>query len=71
MPDAAISRYHPPHSIAPLKLVPGDSHGPNGPRNDMVVCRWSFCFALAVIAAGRRGHALALQWGVAFTGDYL
>ena len=32
----AISRYHPPRCIAKFKIVPGDCHGPKGPRNDMI-----------------------------------
>ncbi len=34
MPDVAISRYSPKHCISPFEIAPGDSHGPNGPRND-------------------------------------
>ena len=41
-----------------MQCVPGDSHGLR-PRNDMVICRWSFCLAPAVIAAGRRGQCRA------------
>ena len=35
--DVAISWYHPPTRCAVTNIVPGDSHGPNGPRNDTVV----------------------------------
>ena len=34
MPDAAISWYHLPNRTAEADLVPGDCHGPDGPRND-------------------------------------
>ncbi len=34
MPDVAIPWYHPHHCIALLEIAPGDSHGPDGPRND-------------------------------------
>ena len=33
----AISRYHLQYCIALPEMVPGDSHGPKGPRNDMEV----------------------------------
>ena len=33
----AISRYHFTHCTALLEIVPGDCHGPKGPRNDTVV----------------------------------
>ena len=34
MPDVAISWYYPHYCIGALKIVPGDSHWPDGPRND-------------------------------------
>ena len=33
----AISRYYFTHCTALLEIVPGDCHGPKGPRNDTVV----------------------------------
>ena len=33
----AISQYHFTHCTALLEIVPGDCHGPKGPRNDTVV----------------------------------
>ena len=35
--DAAISWYDLPVCCAGIKMLPGDCHGPNGPRNDTVV----------------------------------
>ena len=34
--DVAISWYHFTHCTALLEIVPGDCHGPKGPRNDTV-----------------------------------
>ena len=42
MRDVAISWYNPPKCTAETDMVPGDSHGPNGPRNDRkfaIFCR--------------------------------
>ena len=36
MPDVAISGYYLYECMALSEMVPGDSHGPNGPRNDRV-----------------------------------
>ena len=35
--DAAISWYDPSVCCAEIKMLPGDCHGPKGPRNDTVV----------------------------------
>lgn len=40
MPDVAISWYYLHGCMALLEMVPGDFHGPNGPRNDMLVVTW-------------------------------
>ena len=37
MPDVAIPRYYPPTCNALQSNIPGDCHGPKGPRNDRVV----------------------------------
>ena len=34
MPDVAISWCHLNYCTEPWEIAPGDSHGPNGPRND-------------------------------------
>ena len=38
--DVAISWYHPSTYSAETSIVPGDSHGPDGPRNDIVIGGW-------------------------------
>ena len=38
MPDVAISRYQVCFCNADRWMVPGDCHGPNGPRNDNGGC---------------------------------
>ena len=59
--DVAISWYHLHHCIILPEVVPGDSHGPDGPRNDMEVGNWAhrrYCCKLqfTAVAASFQRH---------------